>query len=530
MGSRDAAKVGITVLIGLAVLAGITFLLPGAFAGKTKTVEISFPDAQGLQPGGYVRVRGVVVGTVKDVQLGEQAEAVVHFTMDENYTLKSTDKIRIAGGGIGFSPPYIEITPANELGPNATRGTVGTNVEGILGEGQKLIGSLNTLTERMNVLTESLASISADPKLRGSLTRTAQNFEKVSASSVTIARNMETTTAGANRLVNSFQSSAGQLNRTMGKADRLMDTFQQTAQQSRGLMSDTRAVMQDTRAVVQDTRGVVKDAGELVKNTNSVVGNSSGLVTETRAALAENRQKLATLFDNLNASLKTLDATLSDTRAVLNDEQLRGDLKATAENLRTATENLKKIGEDVRTITGDPKVQDDLKVTVSNLREVSEQTSEVLTRVQNVLGKTGGSARSIGEKLKDTSFRTDAIYGTRTERARFDINATLPWSNDSFFRIGMYDFGEANHFNAQYGHQLRKNIWGRAGFYASKLGFGLDIGDPNRTRLGLDVFGVDDPQVDVRANIPLFKNFDLTFGLDRLQSRPDPVIGLRYSR
>src|SRR5690349_5636835 len=115
MGSKDAVKVGITVLIGLAVLAGITFLLPGAFGGNARTVEISFPDAQGLQPGGYVRVRGVVVGTVKKVKLGPQAEAVVTFTLDKEYTLKDTDRVRIAGGGIGFNPPFIEITPANDL-------------------------------------------------------------------------------------------------------------------------------------------------------------------------------------------------------------------------------------------------------------------------------------------------------------------------------------------------------------------------------------------------------------------------------
>jgi phospholipid/cholesterol/gamma-HCH transport system substrate-binding protein len=309
-----------------------------------------------------------------------------------------------------------------------------------------------------------------------------------------------------------------------------MDTFQQTATQTRGLMTDSRGVMREARTAIVDTRGVVKDASELVRSTNTVVQNSGGLVTETRAALAENRQKLTAVFDNLNTSLKTLDATLTDTRGLLNDEKLRSDFKATAENLRNATETLKKIGEDVRSVTGDPKVQDDLRVTVSNLRQVSEQTSAVLDRVQTVLGKTGGSARSIGEKLKDTGFRTDLTYATRQERARFDINATIPWTDDSFFRLGMYDFGEDNHFNAQYGYQLRKNIWARGGFYASKLGFGLDIGNPKRPHLGLDVFGVDDPQIDVRANIPLFRNFDLTLGLDRLQSRPDPVIGLRYSR
>jgi hypothetical protein len=124
----------------------------------------------------------------------------------------------------------------------------------------------------------------------------------------------------------------------------------------------------------------------------------------------------------------------------------------------------------------------------------------------------------------------ELVHAVDANRTRIDFDATIPWSERSFYRLGFYDFGESNRFNAQGGVLLADRIWGRYGFHASKLGLGLDLGSRRRPPLSIDVFGVDRPQVDLRGNVPLTSSLDFTLGLDNATRRADPIFGLRYHK
>jgi ABC-type transporter Mla subunit MlaD len=332
---------------------------------------------------------------------------------------------------------------------------------------------------------------------------------------------MEHATAKANQLIDGFQTSTAQLDRTLRKAQALIESFHGTSAQAGELMKDT-------REMVKDTHGVVKDAGDLVRNTNKVVENAGGLVADTRSTLTENREKLKDVLENLNASLKQLNGTLTDARSFLGDPELRGNLKDTAKNVRDATENLKGITSDVRNITGDPKVQDDLKVTVNRLRDVTEQASDVLQRVREVVGSSGKTAKTIGQRVSDAEISAQMTHASRADRTRVNFDATIPWSRDTFYRLGIFDFGEGNKFNIQAGQQVRSGIWARYGIHASKLGAGLDFGARAHPVFSMDLFGVDRPRLDAVTNLRLLPYLDLTLGLNSIFDRADPVVGVRY--
>jgi hypothetical protein len=101
---------------------------------------------------------------------------------------------------------------------------------------------------------------------------------------------------------------------------------------------------------------------------------------------------------------------------------------------------------------------------------------------------------------------------------------------NTFYRLGLFDFGENTRFNAQAGQAVRPGIWTRYGIHASKLGVGLDIGRPERPPFTLDLYGVDRPRVDLRGYIPVGGSLDVSLGLDNATRSPDPVFGLRYRR
>lgn len=526
----EAAKVGITALVAFALLTLVTFSLRGAFQrGNSYTRKVTFPNAQGIQKGAFVRVRGVDMGEVDEVGLDPNGNALVTLRVSDKYQLKAQDAIKIVGGLFGFSPPYIEIVPngrtASVTSPDSDVlvGDAGPSSDDVMAKSDQLITNVNKLTERMTNLATNLDTMVSDPKLRQSFTKTASNFEKVSESGVKIAKNMEQATGRAEGLIVSLQSTSSQVNRTLRRGEAVMGSLQGTA-------TETRELMKDTRGLVMDTRGVVKDMSGVVQKTGTVVENAGGLVTETRGALSENRERLKSVLEHVDASLKQLEGTLAETRTFIGDPQLRNDLKETAKNVRDATEGLKKITEDVRVITGDQEVQQNLKQTLNRLNDVTQQASTLFKRVESVVGTGGQTAKSLGERVSDAELRAELTRGISSNRTRIDFNATIPWSLNTFYRFGFYDFGESNKFNVQAGQQFRPGVWGRYGIHASKLGVGLDLGSRQRPPFTLDLYGVDRLRMDVRGYVPLRSGLDFTLGVNNLTENADPVFGLRYSK
>jgi phospholipid/cholesterol/gamma-HCH transport system substrate-binding protein len=531
MRMTDAARVGLTVLVALAVLAVGTFSLRSIQNRRgTHDEKVSFTDAQGIQEGAYVRVRGVDVGTVNEIHLGPNYEAVLTLRISDRYPrIRPEDSVRIVGGLFGFDPPRVEITPGGRRTPavrtaeGAHPGEGGPTTDRLISEGDRLLQNLNRLAGNMDRLTRNLNEVAGDPQLRKDLNTTARNFARASQSGVVVARNLEGTSGRVDALIDSFESTSSRLDRTLRQADRLFTSFQGTASESRELVRDTRGVM-------SEARGVVRDTGELVRSTNETVKNAGGLVSETRLFVAQNREKLQEVVNSLGSALKQLDATLTEARTFIADPEIRADLKATAANVREATENLKNIGADVRSITGDPKVQEDLRASISNLRDLSEQAGGIFRRIEAVFGSSGKTAKSIGERISDAEVDAALVRGVTSNRTRLDLNATIPWTENTFYRLGFYDFGENNRFNAQMGQQFRPGLWARYGIYASKLGVGLDVGSRLRPPFSLDIYGLDQPRVDLRGNIPVAPYIDATVGLDNITRGANPVVGLRYRK
>ena len=537
---NDAAKVGLATLTAAGLLVWVTFALRGPLGGGGNYLQkVSFTDARGIQEGAPVRVRGVDVGQVQEVALGSRGNAEVTLRVSREYSIRPDDLIQIVGGTLGFGQPYVEILPGGRAsaatpGPeNILPGEAGPKTETIISRTEELLINLNGLVGKLNRVTEGFATTVENPKLARSFERTLTNFEKISTSTVVIAKNMEGTTSRADRLIAGFEGTARQLDRTLHEAEVAMRGFRGTAGQTEGLM-------RDARQMVQDTRGVVKDAGTLVKSTGATVESSRELVTDLRGAVGENRDRVKRLFESLDTSLAKLNSTLDETRSFIGDPVLRSDLKATATNVRSATENLNELLQNFRGIADDTQVQDDLRQTLTNLRDASREAAETFKRVRSILGdgeeqkpkvmKTINTIKGLGRALGGTELRLDSVYGVESNHPRLDLDATVPWSDNTFYRLGLFDFGDNLRFNAQAGRKLRSGVWGRAGIHGSRLGVGLDFGKASRPPVALDLYGVDRPRLDARGYIPIGRSLDISLGVDNIFRRPDPVFGLRYRR
>ena len=521
----DAFRVGLAVVLGMAAFAWVTFYVrKGDIRGEFYIQGVRFENAQGVQEGAYVRVSGVTVGQVKRVDLAEDGKAILGLQLPRKLRLTDTDLIRIVGGIFSFSPPHVEITRRGEgREKELLAGQNALTTDAITTEAGVLVQNLNGLTTRLTRLTESLTGILENQALRGALSRSAQNLEAITTSGVTIAANMERTTGSAARLVDSFQATSDKLDVALRKSDSLFSGLDGAVQESRGLFADSRALVGDVREVVRQT-------GETVKGSQVLVQESGNLVRDTRGVLADNKERFASLLGNLDLAVRKLDGVLSETQKLVGDEDLRNDFKSTARSIREATDNLRQISADVRSLTSDPSVQEDLRSTISGLRETTEQAQDIFRRVRGVIGTSGQTARSIGQRLSEVETRVALVHGLDSGQSRFDLDATIPWSGTNFYRIGFYDFGESDKLVAQAGQRTPRNTWTRLGIYAGTLGIGLDVGSRQRPAFSLDLFGVDRPSLDARAHLRIAPYLDFGVGLEGIFRRADPAVGLYYRR
>src|SRR5918999_929835 len=108
-------KIGIitVVAIGLAVMLIVAVGGQGGFSWDRYTLKTKFSNVQGLKSGAVVRVAGVEVGKVTDVQL-EGAEVLVTLGINEEHQQRITDQSRATIGSLSLlGEPIIEVTPTS---------------------------------------------------------------------------------------------------------------------------------------------------------------------------------------------------------------------------------------------------------------------------------------------------------------------------------------------------------------------------------------------------------------------------------
>jgi phospholipid/cholesterol/gamma-HCH transport system substrate-binding protein len=330
----------------------------------------------------------------------------------------------------------------------------------------QLLPEAQRLLVSMNDLTKSLQGVVGDPELRRDLKLATRNIAQVSEQGKAIAANLEAATESGRQIASRFRLTAGRLDRTAG--------------------------------MIQQT-------------------------------VAENRGKLGETLTSVNETLVVMQGLVQELTTVVADPKVRGSLRGTVANVEQTTANLAKLSANLEQLSSDPKLNEDLRATVSGTRATVEETQRLFQRLNRFFG--GGRRRVEGarQQVQNTDLTVDLAQQTSPGRPRLDLNAFVPSGPDRFYRLGIYDVTETNKLNLQFGQSLGSN-WVRYGLYASRLGVGLDIGRPTHPQLSADLYGLDEPQLDLRARAALRPNLDLTFGVQSVFDRNAPTVGLTWRK
>ncbi|HEX2462390.1 MAG TPA: MlaD family protein [Vicinamibacterales bacterium] len=321
-------KIGIVTAFAIIMAMTLIFLLSGegGFFWERYSVKTLFPNAAGLKPGAPVRLAGVEVGSVAEVDLaGNQVEVVME--INRNYQPQVTTASRASLGSVSLlGESAVDITASSsgtpvpewgyvDSGPAAGsltevttkaaegieqltvilqeirggRGTIGRLItdDALYREMNTLVAAAEDVVQNVNGGRGTLGRLVNDPTAARALETSLQNFETISAriragegtlgkflTDDTVARSVTSTTSNLNEIT-------GRINRGEGTAGRLIND--RALYDRLNSMSDRLDKVMAGLQQGEGTAGRLLRDRELYENMNSAVGELRQLVRDIRA-------------------------------------------------------------------------------------------------------------------------------------------------------------------------------------------------------------------------------------------------------
>jgi len=311
-------RVGLFVIIAIALLIFLILQASGdiSFARKVR-VKAQFLTAEGLRPGGEVRLAGVRIGKVDEVRLlpptdnpsNPKVEAVL--ALDSKIDGKAvTDLVRtdskaqLATPSLLGSDRLINITPGTSLGNPVQEGqTLPTTTEGGMSQltesGNELVGQLNELSTQVTDITRKIN------EGQGTLGRFVNDEAFYDNLNVTIRE-----TQGIMRQLRSGDGSAGKL---------INDP---------ALYNNLNGVSVQLQGIAADLRQGRGTAGKLLTDET--------LYNEARSTIA----RLDTSVDQINGIVTDIRQGRGTAGKLLTDEALYNDARSAIARFNTSAERI----------------------------------------------------------------------------------------------------------------------------------------------------------------------------------------------
>ena len=272
-------KIALSVLLSAAVIFfGVRFLSGQTLFGAGYEVVAVFDDAQGLTSGALVRLNGVRVGDVTDVELGPNARQVyVTMAIESGVEIPRGSTLQTSGLS-ALGEVNIEITPPQ-----------GAGVGRALAAG------------------DTLRAVS-----------TPDIFDLIAGESNSLTARADTALIGA---VNTFTTLDEILQNSGGDIQAVLSQLRFLTQAATTLVIDEQARIDRTiaslEAAAANVGGVADRVGRNVEDLSVVVGNDVVATSGTVRELAEvNADSVTAAVNNLSSALRRADEQLVELRAL----------------------------------------------------------------------------------------------------------------------------------------------------------------------------------------------------------------------
>jgi phospholipid/cholesterol/gamma-HCH transport system substrate-binding protein len=323
-------RVGLFVMLGLAVLAVAIFYVTGAgFLGPKYRIRTYLPEVSGLAPGAPVKLDGVVIGNVDQIELvprnnGRPPDPKHNIMVDMRLEKKFQDEI--------LTDSTASLVTEGLLGNryvNIQRGFTGTPIQ----DGQAVpAGDVTDLMANFKVLTGQVSEIIDDLKAgKGTLGKLITDEQAYN--------NLNSLLLRGNQIVSNVQAGKGTLGKMVYNDD-LYVKVDKGVDQINAILAD-----------VRDQRGTI---GKLLYDPS--------LYDEAKKALDNGN----TLMGNIQAGQGTLGKLVTD-------ETLFNKLRDASTNIETASAKLNKTDNTAGKLFNDPQLYDNITGLSADMRKLIEE-------------------------------------------------------------------------------------------------------------------------------------------------------------
>jgi phospholipid/cholesterol/gamma-HCH transport system substrate-binding protein len=347
-------RVGVVVLAAALITAFLVarfgdLPLPG---GGTYTIYVRFPRAPGVTQGSPVRMSGVQIGRVTELNLLQPTGVRVTAEIDRNRSILDCDACWITSASV-LGDSVLEFVPPDRVPPGAKPLDAGTEII----NGRVAVNPLEALTNIEPALQTAMGAV-----------RDAGNEV------ATTARSLNTT----------ISNNQDQLPRIAQKTERALDQFTTTMFNINSLVDD-----EQTR---REMRQMMKDFPDLVRDARTTLDKANAAFDSMQAASDRAAKNLSNL-ENFTKPLGERGPQLVD-----NLDGSLANINELLEQLVTFTDNLNSREGSLGRLLNDPAMYNRLERTLANAEEITAGIKPILSDIRIFSDKIARDPRQLGIK------------------------------------------------------------------------------------------------------------------------------------
>lgn len=462
---QAAWKVGVFVVVFAAMLLGAFALLrKSIFAKQTDVYYASFADAGGVTTGSQVLLSGVKVGQVSEVQLVSPTEARLKLELDKGTQVPEGSSAVIPTSFITIGDTRVSIVP-----PKTSAA--------VLSPGATLPGSLGS-------------------PMQGIFPDADKTLAQVNKTLVALEGVL--TDKGLKKQLNDLMAAVTDTSKKFGNVASRVDSM--VAQNSSKFSS-------------------------LLTTTGSALKNMEAVSSEIKRLVASGQMegKVNALMDNLNAAVLKGKQLVTDMQGFVNDPEMRANMKDTLANFKVISDSGTKIAANAEAMSANGvEISAETKTLMTKANKLADQVQDLIQKFNQTVDKFATPAKGA---ISSIEMEGTLSHESNPGRLRADVNVFVPLGKDKLM-FGLWDAFESNKLNLQLQKQVNPKLGIRYGAYASKPGLGVDYDLASRLSLRGDLFGLNDPRLDLRLGYNFGASVSGFVGVNNVFERNSPTIGV----
>jgi phospholipid/cholesterol/gamma-HCH transport system substrate-binding protein len=450
-------KVGIMTAIAIIILV-IGTLLIGKFAGfgKTYTIKAYFDFVSGIEKGAPVRLGGVKVGIVKEINIvpTHKPSIELELRVSKLAMIHSNARVFISTMGL-MGEKYVEIYEGTPGTPLLVNGDSLTGQNPL--QMEDLLASSKQITEALTKTLQAISDVISKEETKKSMTDFILRLDSIST-----------------RIDNI-------LARKQGDLEQFTTNLRQATDQMKIVITDVDTIVKENRAGIKSTVNDFSSAAETVhKNVDRIVENLDKITGQLNTMIAKNQSGVDTTVANFQVA--------SD------------NFKKAMVQLNEITSKVQSGEGTVGKLISESKLYDDTSQMVGSVKQAADE-------VKNVAGKTG-------DFLTNINLEYDLRYYDVLDRWRNDIDIRFNPSKGKYYLAGVSDVGKKPEVDLLFARSY--GFWdAKLGVLESQAAVGVDYrAFNNNLKLGIKSVGItqSQPRLDFDSEVHLVDYWYLVLG------------------